>query len=461
MELKNALAKLGDFIARVNQQSDAKPEQSNPLPVIVEKLVGWTTPISRNDLGGVMLDGNESSEYRGHIEDLFLAVAAKTEHISRGTIESAIQLAILKALDIPKSNAEPDFEKRLSISLDELKTTLLKRSEQYLVHMEVCGLAPDGLPHRVGDIEFYLGGGSNDAGQRPNKSVSPTDTSGAEPKPQPQDQPGKHFTHLTKPIEGHVYAIVPIEAVDPEAARVLAEKKLRLTLDTLNFFGDFFGVMESRVTLPGDAGVPTATTFIYSHTSPNPQHVLLGYTRPFVCFSFSQIDVPKAKKSGFERVNSMLANRLPSPLDERILSSLQWAGRASIETRREEAFLLFCISLEALLLSKHSKAEVTQTFALRGAHLLVKDAVHRKEAYRDLKSIYGIRSSIVHYGHTQITEADLSKIRWLTKTALVIMLIAEPFSKMATEEELENWFQDQLLAGVVSVENQSNLDASL
>lgn len=87
------------------------------------------------------------------------------------------------------------------------------------------------------------------------------------------------------------------------------------------------------------------------------------------------------------------------------------------------------------------------------------DATHRREAFKDLKSLYGIRSAIVHSGHTQITEADLSKIRWLAKTAVWIMVVREPFSKMKTEEELEDWFETQLLAGMEIVPPQ--IDATV
>jgi hypothetical protein len=145
-------------------------------------------------------------------------------------------------------------------------------------------------------------------------------------------------------------------------------------------------------------------------------------------------------------VSAILANPNPSSLDDRILSSLQWAGRATIEGRKEEAFLLFCISLEALLLGNRN-TEISQTFALRGAHLFGQDTAHRKDIFKKLKCLYGIRSSIVHSGHTQVTQADLSKIRSLAKNAVWLMLVREPFSQMKTEEKLEEWFQTQLLAG--------------
>ena len=143
-----------------------------------------------------------------------------------------------------------------------------------------------------------------------------------------------------------------------------------------------------------------------------------------------------------------------SSLDEKILSSLQWAGRASIESRREEAFVLFCISLEALLLTNKT-TELRQAFALRGAHLVARDAAYREEAFKDMKDLYDMRSSIVHSGRTRVVAAELSKIRWYAKTAVLRMLVSEPFSKMRTEQDLEKWFQTQLLAGTVSAPQEN------
>jgi hypothetical protein len=454
VELKDALANLQTFISKLKKQSEDKPE-IEPV-TFIEKLFRGETVFSIEGLGGVVLAEAEGIEYRKIVSKVHLAVARRFGqsknpdelHVSKATVESAIQSAILRALDPMKGATDP-FEERLSGCLADLKETLLKEPEPWLVHMEVRGLAPESLPHRFGEIEFYVANGAEEtekqSGESDRQAARTSEVTGT---PATKTE----FTDLFVPTKGAIYAKVPIEATDLEAAKVLAERKLRLTVDALNYFGDFFDVLDSRVVLPGDATMSVVKTFICSRTNPTRKYPSAGWTRPsFVRFSFAAVAKSSAKASGFERVSSILANPSLSSLDEKILSSLQWAGRASIEGRKEQAFLLFCISLEALLLNRKSTGEITQTFALRGAHLLTSDATHRKEVFKDLKSLYGVRSAIVHSGHTQVTEADLSKIRWLTKAAVWIMLVREPFSTLKTEEELEDWFETQLLAGVESV----------
>ncbi len=443
MELNNALQNVGVFTRKLNGQLENKSEPE----ALFEKVFHGGYLLNSENLGGVLIAETEALEYKLLVNEVRVSVARhfgkeKTSdelHIGKGAIESAVQSAILKALDIPKQSKDP-FERRLTICIDELKTALLTKPEDWVVHMEVRGLAPERLPYQFGEIEFYVvGKEAQPSAERPSEKGEVTAAKKA-----------SAFSELFTPTEDAVYAVVPVKASDTEAAKVLAERKLRLTLDALNFFGDVFDVLESRVTLPGDATVSNVKTFLYSAKRPDQKLSSVGLTKPLIPFSFAAIKESSAKDYGFDRVSLILASSSPASLDDKILSSLQWAGRACIEDRREEAFLLFCISLEALLLKKQT-GEITQTFALRGAHLLVVDAVHRREVFKDLKFLYGIRSSIVHSGQTQVTEADLSKIRWLAKTALLIMLVREPFSKMKTEDELENWFQTQLLAGVVTV----------
>jgi hypothetical protein len=447
MELKNALQSVGVFASKLHGQLDDKSEPEAAF----EKVIRGGYLLSSDALGGVLMAETEANEYRLLVNDVCLSVArrfgkgksADELHISKGAIESAIQTTILKALDVRKEDTE-SFEKRLATCLDELKATVLTKPEPWLVHMEVRGLAPELLPYRFGEIEFYVSGTPREEDQPTSESKNPSETVEESTVPPSNNK----FGNLFAPNKGAIYGTVPVEATDTEAAKVLAERKLRVTLDALNFFGDFFEVLETKVTLPGDATVSEVKTFVWSVTRPQEKHTSVGHTKQFLRFSFAAIGASSAKDSGFDRVSSMLANPSANSLDEKILSSLQWAGRASIESRREEAFLLFCISLEALLLTNRT-TEITQTFAFRGAHLIVRDAAHREEAFKDLKHLYGIRSSIVHSGRTRVMEADLSKIRWLAKTAVLTMLVGEPFSKMKTEQELENWFQTQLLAGTV------------
>jgi hypothetical protein len=141
----------------------------------------------------------------------------------------------------------------------------------------------------------------------------------------------------------------------------------------------------------------------------------------------------------------MLTKPNRSELEDRLLSAIQWAGRATVEERREEAFVLFTIALESLLVNTKEKDQVTQRFALRGAHLLGKDFASRKQLYRRLKQLYGLRSQIVHSGSTEIADADRDTIAQFVRAAIFNMLVSKPFCEMRTVEEFHTWFEDKTL----------------
>ncbi len=450
MELTKTLHQVEVFTRKLKDQLEDKSDPETAF----QKVFRGGYLLSSDNFGGVIMAEAEALEYRLLVNEVSLSVAthfgkAKASdelHISTAAIESAIQSTVLKALDVQNDSKDP-FEKRLANCLNELKAMVLTKPEPWLVHMEVRGLAPERLPYTFGEIEFYVWG--TPAGNQPtnDKNLSETFLSKEDSAISPAND--SKFGNLFKPNKDAIYAKIPVQASDMDAAKALAERKLRLTIDALNFFSDFFEVLETRVNLPGDATVAEVKTFVCPAARPKEMHRSVGHTKQFLHFSFATVKESSAKESGFDRVSAMLANASANLLDEKILSSLQWAGRASMEPRREQAFVLFCISLEALLLTNRT-TEIRQAFALRGAHLLIRDAVHRGEAFKDLKDLYDIRSSIVHSGRTRVLEADLSKIRWLAKSAVLIMLVREPFSKMRTEQDLESWFQTQLLAGVAA-----------
>ena len=69
------------------------------------------------------------------------------------------------------------------------------------------------------------------------------------------------------------------------------------------------------------------------------------------------------------------------PSSDQVISSLQWADRATVERRREQAFLLYAIALESLVLADEDKQELKYRLRVPVAHLLGED-----EQKRDLKA---------------------------------------------------------------------------
>ncbi len=127
--------------------------------------------------------------------------------------------------------------------------------------------------------------------------------------------------------------------------------------------------------------------------------------------------------------------------------SIQWAGRAQVDPRPEEAFLLYAISLESLLLGSQPSQELGYRLALRCAHLI--SPPERRQMVKDqLGELYRLRSKIVHSGRTLVPEADLTLLRGYCRNAIFRVLNDPIFRQLTSEEQLDEWFEQQALGYV-------------
>jgi hypothetical protein len=257
---------------------------------------------------------------------------------------------------------------------------------------------------------------------------------------------------LRATIKGKTFAEIEVEAFDRDAAVSLAEKTLRGTIDGLNYFGEFFSDMQTRVFLPGDAAPCRCITVISRKAEPGDNVFAFGTKGSLGLFSFPSTDSPPKGVEAFERVSTLLASSNTSDLEDRILAALKMAGRASTDDRNDSAFLHACISLETLLSNK-DQGEITLTFSLRAVHLIFTDASMRTDWFTKMKKYYGLRSRLAHAGTADISDADVANIRLISRQAIFMMLVTEPFNRMTKADDLERWFEQQLLAGPMPEED--------
>lgn len=203
----------------------------------------------------------------------------------------------------------------------------------------------------------------------------------------------------------------------------------------------------SRVFLPSDADSVSQFALLFKRGDRPSFSWLMSRQGPLLLIALSVLDTPRAGKFGVVRVSEILGKRERTSLEQRIMSSLQWSGRASTAIQREEAFPLFAIALEALLLGNREHGELSFKFSTRGALLLMKSFDGRKRVKGELASLYKRRSAIVHSGSTEISDKELSAMRWYSKQAVLTVLTTSPFTAMCHEDEFDSWLDEQMLGG--------------
>lgn len=397
-----------------------------------------TVLISRGD-HTIILAGDDADRYGEILSSIYQAISERERPLSKRAVSNLVADFFIRALKSGDHLHNPDLAEQLDEEERKLKAALFEKPKIWEVQLLVEGLAPSGLPLTVGQVSF----GHLDKASLSNlkkRVVELINNSGALNR----EAVVADLSTRLDVLQEKTVAVVSVNAVDNEAAILSARRKVQITIDAINFFSP-------RERLGGWAFLP-------GDTMPQSELVLAFCEDGRLTPSFRRAGpirkIPLdqiATRKGFARVSDMLAKEVPTGLEEKILAALQWAGRAQVEARPEEAFLLYAIALESLLLRKDLKAEISHRLAVRCAHLGGGPTLEdKKRVVQQILSLYQIRSNIVHSGTFLVSEAELELIREYSVSTLLIVINAEPFRDMTEVKEFEGWFETQLLSGGIS-----------
>ncbi len=384
----------------------------------------------------VILVGDDADKYREVKASVYEAISARRP-VSRKAVDSILDDFFMRALASGDHRELPHLDDQLQAGIQRLKTALFEQLKSWEVRLTVEGLAPSGLPMRVGKVDFrFVDDEYLEELQGDLRQSTGTETGDVPHATQP-------LMNIVGAIRDKAIAVSTVNSVDRDAAIDTARHDLRITIDAINFFASRES-MRGWVFLPGDT-MPQAELVFASCTGSNLE---MSFHRagPIRCIPLNQL----ASRKGFARVSEILAKENPTDLEERILASLQWAGRAQVEARREEAFLFYAIALETLVLGRKTTMEITHQLATRCAHLAGGPSLDEKQlVVQKIRALYDLRSKIVHSGSLQIKEEELAQIREYSRLSLFFIIDVEPFREMKLVNDLEGWFKTRLLMGEV------------
>lgn len=233
-----------------------------------------------------------------------------------------------------------------------------------------------------------------------------------------------------------------VRATDGEAARALAGQRLRQTLDVLDFIGPTLEApyLEPTAAFQSIEG-PGASAIV----AVGPQHV--DYTG--IDYNVRLRELPRTqRRTRLERlIHELLRIAAPNRLQTRLVNAIAWAGRANVERRRDQAFLMKMIALESALTMSEGRNTPTERLRARVAQIVGGSLSDRRAVFERMMLLYQIRSSIVHSGTSELTDTIMKEISALTRRAIEALLTSRAFSRMTQESQLERWFEDQTLLG--------------
>jgi hypothetical protein len=365
-KLDQALKNLKAYIVSI---SDLQPFSKGFTPEIF---------FSSADDGVLFLDGEDARRYVVCLKGI-VEIATADDQISSKTVEKLVQKAILAALDINNHRRECSFDSRVEKAIKELNVSLQRKPVGTRVYFPVAGLSKEGLPFKFGNVIFSEFDSDNIQQFQDvlEKQVFPL-----EEKVPRQILVGD----IEKASIGKVFGIVNIKAKDDEAARNSAQREMRLAIDAVNFFSDLIPYSSGYLYLPGDVERVVITIPSLSDAlSIGYSQQLVGPVSPVSIVALQNTD--REKSLGVSKIGKLLTERL-NALGEKLLSSIQWAGRATVESRNEESFLLYAIALESLILLENDREELTYRLRTRVAHLLGKNFEAREKISKQVRDLY-------------------------------------------------------------------------
>jgi hypothetical protein len=387
------------------------------------------------ELGHLYLNYEESSRYGKCLRNL-VESSVEDDDLSLEIVEGAFQEALLKALCPNNSSISDDLG--INKILEGLKQKLTAKQISYCCYIPVCGIKEEGLPLSIGQIEFVVFDDLN---------VNRFQETVAKHSIQKEFKWEKLKEDIDRSFYKNIYSLVIVKAKDYEAAQVIAIKKLRRVLDILNFFSALVPYNPNAWTyLPGDLEPHRFETIILNEGDGASYY--MGERR---IGSLQNLEIPRIIESnknnniGFDHIISLLQKNNLNKLELALINAIHWAGRAVVAKRREEAFLLYAIALESIVLVDNPGNELAYRLRIRIAHLVTSNPGNRDEVVSVVKKLYDLRSKLVHDGKYEITDLELASIKSISIRCIQRLCTDPLFQKMASPDVFSNWLEEQIL----------------
>src|ERR1039458_5603817 len=317
-DLNQEIRSLTDFVEALSFEKQLSPGMLRDSTVL----------LSRGDRTIILL-GEDADRYTEIKSSMYDALSARGRPVSRRAVDGLIDDFFMRALGSGDHTKNPNLAKQVGSEAQQLKTALFEKPQNWEVQLMVEGLAPSGLPITVGEIQFQYvdSAGLSEMKDRTSERIRKL-------CPRDVDAVVTQISGHLDLLLGKAVGTVSVSAVDEEAAIQSAKRKLQITVDAVNLFTPRER-MGGWVFLPGD-------------TMPQRELILAFCENSRLTPSFRQAGPHRkiplnqiAGRRGFARISELLRKESPTKLEDRILASVQWAGRAQVEPRREEAFILF------------------------------------------------------------------------------------------------------------------------
>jgi hypothetical protein len=330
-------------------------------------------------------------------------------------------------LDIASSKTE--FQESLRRASKKLLSRMQAKPKQWHIYRAVGRMKVPDKGFSFGRILFFS---SNDPEADRVRSACEANKIGWNKAPEEQvcTRPGELDQRFTV-CRIHCYA------VDVEAAESRADLEFDTTLSVLDCFSHYFVLASRAPKLRGQLSTATQNGFRVVEYPDGRIQASRITQEGFDAFDPEEFDVDPGVRKAFHRASDIMRSGQRSSLLERVITAMEWAGKAVCCAAGHESFTFYMIAMEGLLLCP-SETDSKCGPLIRRAALLLSDAEEvRKKIKRRISHLYGIRSSIVHTGSGCVSAAELESLKLYCLSCIVRVLTHPRFWPLTDEEKFD------------------------
>ncbi|MER9368181.1 HEPN domain-containing protein [Mesorhizobium sp. M0518] len=167
---------------------------------------------------------------------------------------------------------------------------------------------------------------------------------------------------------------------------------------------------------------PTRQTLTQPHVTIAGGEVFGGGFPTHGAYDVDEATADSLARESIQKLADLLFDAAEKTLAGRVAQGLGWITRGRQVSDRAERLLAFFTALEALLTSDDKTAPITQNISRFVSVICTSDLEQRMEIFSQLKSIYSVRSAVVHGGKREVLWQDVNALQTYTEFVFKIVL---------------------------------------
>jgi len=147
---------------------------------------------------------------------------------------------------------------------------------------------------------------------------------------------------------------------------------------------------------------------------------------------------------GNNKIWDLLFVKQKTPLEKRIISAIEWIGKANCEMNNKNRFLFYVFAIESMLNYQEKNMitpSIAHSIAEGSAMILGKDYEERITIEKKIKEIYSIRSALAHGANKEISDEEMIMAMNVSKNIIITFLTDKDLIEMNNIEKFYDYLK--------------------